>query len=237
MEIAIVPILDDNYAYLLHTGGETAVVDPGDAGPILSEAEKRGWNIGHILCTHHHNDHVGGNHVIKAAHGSVIVGPRHEQTRIPHIDIPLYEGDSYDFGGVHANILSVPGHTIGHIAFWFKDENTVFTGDSLMVMGCGRLFEGTAAMMFRSLEKFKEMPENTRVYSGHEYTLNNALFAQSLDEGDKNLKNYIGDIEQQRTKGEPTIPTTLEQELKFNPFMKAKDINEFAEIRRKKDQF
>lgn len=236
MEIVTVPVLEDNYAYLLHSGGDTAVIDPGDAGPVLSEAEKRGWNINHVLCTHHHQDHVGGNHVIKAAHGSIIIGPRHEQTRIPYIDISLYEGDVYDFGDKSAAILSVPGHTIGHIAFWFKDESVVFTGDSLMVMGCGRLFEGTPAMMFRTLEKFKKMPGETRVYSGHEYTLNNALFAQSIGNND-DLAEYVKTIEEKRERGEYTIPTTIDDELKFNPFMTAKDVETFADIRNKKDKF
>ncbi len=167
----------------------TAVVDPSVAAPILEAAQREGWRITHILNTHHHNDHTGGNREIKEATGCTIIGPRADRDRIPGIDVEVGDGDAYALGEEEARVFDVPGHTRGHIAYWFADSRALFCGDTLFIMGCGRLFEGTPAQMWNSLGKLKALPPETRVYCGHEYTQNNARFALTVEPENSDLKS------------------------------------------------
>lgn len=253
LEIELIPALRDNYIYLLHEpdSGETAVVDPAEAAPALAAAEVRGWRIGHILNTHHHNDHTGGNLEIKQRTGAVIVGPKADQGRIPGIDIALDEGDRYDVGEATAEVFFVPGHTSGHIAFWFRDSDALFCGDTLFSLGCGRLFEGTPKQMWQSLQKLRDLPPQTRIYCGHEYTQSNARFAMAIDPENTDLQAQSRDIDVRRADGRPTIPAKLEVECRTNPFLRADDaelaaqiglagadpVAVFAKVRELKDRF
>ena len=253
MQIALVPLLTDNYGYLLHepTSGETGIVDPSEAAPVLAAARERGWRLTHILNTHHHHDHTGGNLDLKQATGAAIVGPAPDWARIPGIDIALEEGETFRLGGAAAEILFIPGHTRGHIAFHFPGEKAVFCGDTLFSLGCGRMFEGTAPMMWASLDKLRHLPGETRIYCGHEYTAANARFAVSIDPDNEALRRREGAVAALRGRGEPTIPSTMGEERAANPFLRADDpglaaaiglpdappSDVFGEIRRRKDNF
>ena len=253
MQIALVPLLTDNYGYLLHepTSGETGIVDPSEAAPVLAAARERGWRLTHILNTHHHHDHTGGNLDLKQATGAAIVGPAPDWARIPGIDIALEEGETFRLGGAAAEILFIPGHTRGHIAFHFGGEKAVFCGDTLFSLGCGRMFEGTAPMMWASLDKLRHLPPETRIYCGHEYTAANARFAVSIDPDNEALRRREGAVAALRGRGEPTIPSTMGEECAANPFLRADDpglaaaiglpdappSEVFGEIRRRKDNF
>ena len=179
LEILQIPVLEDNYVYLLHEpdSGATAAVDPALAGPVLAALDARGWRLSHVLNTHHHGDHVGGNLALKAATGCAIVGAAGDRHRIPGIDLLLGDGEEFGFGAVSARILEVPGHTCGHIAFWFEDAAALFCGDTLFALGCGRLFEGSVEQMWRSLERLRALPPQAKVFCAHEYTQANARFA------------------------------------------------------------
>ena len=253
MQIALVPLLTDNYGYLLHdpANGETGIVDPSEAAPVLAAAHERGWRLTHILNTHHHHDHTGGNLALKQATGAAIVGPAPDRARIPGIDIALEEGETFRLGGAAAEILFIPGHTRGHIAFHFRGEKAVFCGDTLFSLGCGRMFEGTAPMMWASLDKLRRLPAETRIYCGHEYTAANARFAVSIDPDNEALRRREGAVGALRGRGEPTIPSTMGEERAANPFLRADDpglaaaiglpdappSDVFGEIRRRKDNF
>jgi len=248
LQIETVACLKDNYAYLIRDedAGLCAVVDPSEAAPI--EAALAGTKLTHILNTHHHWDHTGGNKALKAL-GAVVVGPEKDRARIPSIDIGVEEAGGWRFGGRKVQILEVPAHTKGAIAFVIGDA--VFTGDTLFAMGCGRLFEGTPAMMHASLAKLAALPEATSVYCGHEYTLNNGRFALTLEPGNPELQARMRDVEAMRAKGEPTVPSTIGLERRTNPFLRtgsaeirttlkledADAVEVFAEIRRRKDSF
>ena len=251
LEIERIPVLQDNYVWLAREpdSGSVAAVDPSVAGPVLAAAERRGWRITHILNTHHHPDHTGGNLEIKRATGAVIVGPSHDRDRIPGIDVEVSDGGTYDLGTERADIFFVPGHTRGHIAFWFKTSDALFCGDTLFLMGCGRLFEGTPAQMWHSLQKLMALPPQTLICSGHEYTASNARFAASLDLHNPALTSRITDITAARAANRPTVPSTLAIELATNPFLRApqlkpvlglhdtSDAETFAHIRALKDNF
>lgn len=239
LEVVQLSVLTDNYVYLVHepVTGNTAVVDPAVAGAPLEAAEARGWKISHILNTHHHADHTGGNLEIKAATGCKIFGPSYDRDRIPGIDIEVSEGDDFFLGNEHADILFVPGHTRGHIAYFFKRDHILFIGDTLFALGCGRLFEGTPAEMFESLAKLKKLPDDTRVYCAHEYTEANGNFALSVDPGNADLIERMNKVRELRADGLPTVPSTLSEEKTTNPFLLAKDVKSFADVRAKKDQF
>ena len=253
MQIALVPLLTDNYGYLLHdpASGETGIVDPSEAAPVLAAARERGWRLTHILNTHHHHDHTGGNLALKQATGAAIVGPAPDRARIPGIDIALDEGETFRLGGAAAEILFIPGHTKGHIAFHFRGEKAVFCGDTLFSLGCGRMFEGTAPMMWASLDKLRRLPAETRIYCGHEYTAANARFAVSIEPDNEALRRREGAVAALRGRGEPTIPSTMGEECAANPFLRADDpglaaaiglpdapaSEVFGEIRRRKDNF
>jgi hydroxyacylglutathione hydrolase len=253
LEIRLVPLLADNYGYLLHdpATGDTAVVDPSEAAPVLAALAAYGWRLGHILNTHHHPDHTGGNAALKAATGAQIAAPKADLHRIPDVDVPLAEGDCYRVGGSKARVIAVPGHTSGHIAFWFEADQALFCGDTLFSLGCGKLFEGTPEEMWRSLGKLRALPDTTRVYCGHEYTQSNARFAASIEPDNEQLKARVAEVATLRAGGKPTIPSTLGVEKSTNPFLRADrpelqaalglagkpPAEVFAAIRRAKDKF
>jgi len=239
LDIVAVPAFADNYLWLIHDedSGETAVVDPGDPAPVLAEAERRGWRITKILNTHWHPDHTGGNLAIKQATGAEIWGPAGENGRVPGLDHPLAEGDRISIGGHSAEVWEVPGHTLGHIAYIFADDEIAFVGDTLFAMGCGRLFEGSPEQMHRSLGRLAELPAETRLYCAHEYTLANARFAAHAFPENKEIAERLRHVEQERSEARPTVPTTVALERTTNPFLLTDDVEEFAELRREKDSF
>ena len=239
LDIVAVPAFADNYLWLVHdtASGETAVVDPGDAAPVLAEADKRGWRITSILNTHWHPDHTGGNLAVKQATGAAIYGPAGEAERIPGLDHPLKDGDRVRIGAHEAQIIEVPGHTLGHIAYWFEGDEVAFVGDTMFAMGCGRLFEGTPEQMHGALGKLAALPEATRLYCAHEYTLSNARFAVHAFPGDAAIAERLAAVEADRAAGRSTVPTDVAAERATNPFLRARDAAHFAELRRMKDSF
>jgi len=253
LEIHQVPVLSDNYVYLAHEAetGATAIVDPAVVDPVLAAAEAKGWNITHILNTHHHGDHTGGNLEIKQKTGCTIVGPKADRDRIPGIDVEVADGDTYMLGNAEARVFDVPGHTSGHCAYWFAGSDALFCGDTLFAMGCGRLFEGTPAQMWNSLCKFMDLPDATRVYCAHEYTLSNGEFALSVEPGNADLLARMEEVRDKRRNGVPTVPSTLGEEKATNPFLRPMSphlqetiglagaglVEVFAETRARKDSF
>ena len=248
-----VPCLRDNYAYLLHCTktGATAALDPSEAEPVLAAAAAKGWTISHVLNTHHHWDHVGGNGGIKAATGARVIGPEPDRGRIPELDETVAEGRPFALGAAKAEIFFIPGHTRGHMAFWFKESQALFCGDTLFTLGCGRLFEGTPQQMWTSLLKLRGLPGETQVYCGHEYTQSNARFALAIDPDNAALKRRAAEVDAARAAGRPTVPASMAEEQATNPFLRADDpalaaalglsdappVEVFAETRRRKDNF
>lgn len=239
LEIIRIPVLSDNYVWLVHepNSKETMVVDPAVAEPVLAEADKRGWKITQIWNTHWHPDHTGGNAAIKEATGCHITGPEAEQERIPTLETMVKEGDQVRLGDVVADVIDVPAHTAGHIAFHIADEEVVFVGDTLFAMGCGRLFEGTAAQMFDNMEKLSKLPGDTKVYCAHEYTQANGEYALVAEPDNQALKERMDAVLAARAKGEATVPTTIALEAATNPFMRAASVEQLAERRTAKDNF
>ena len=253
LEIVTVPCLNDNYAYLLHDPdtGATAVIDVPDPAPIQQALEQRGWSLTDILITHHHWDHVDGVEALKKETGARVVGAAADAHRLPPLDLAVAEGDSVTVGSQTGRVLDVSGHTVGHIAYCFAQSDAVFTADSLMALGCGRLFEGTPEMMWASLSKLAALPAATMVYSGHEYTASNAKFALTIEPANPALISRSQAIAEARAAGRPTVPSALSEELTTNPFLRANlpevkesvglpdapDAAVFAEIRRRKDNF
>jgi hydroxyacylglutathione hydrolase len=237
MEIVAVPAFSDNYIWLVHDdpSGETAVVDPGDAEPVLAEAGRRGWTITQIWNTHWHPDHTGGNLAAKQATGAVISGP--ERGAIPGRDVALAEGDEVRIGSHLGRVIEVPGHTLDHIALIFDDERIAFVGDTMFAMGCGRLFEGTPEEMYRSLQRLAALPDDTRLYCAHEYTLSNARFAAHAEPGNAAVVERLAQVKALRDEGQITLPTSVAQERRTNPFVRAPDWQEFARLRSDKDRF
>ena len=237
MEIVAVPAFTDNYLWLVHdeASGETAVVDPGDAGPVLAEAEKRRWTITQVWNTHWHPDHTGGNVAIKEAAGARISGPAGEN--IPGRDVALSESDEVRLGAHVGRVIEVPGHTLGHIALIFDQERVAFVGDTLFAMGCGRLFEGSPEQMHRSLQRLADLPEDARLYCAHEYTLSNARFAAHAEPENAAIADRLIAVKQLRENGKITVPTTVAQERETNVFVRATDVQEFARLRKEKDSF
>jgi hydroxyacylglutathione hydrolase len=253
LEIELVPCLKDNYAYLVfdRTQGVCGVVDASEADPVKRALEARGLKLTHILSTHHHMDHVGGNLALKQAFGVDVVGAAKDAARIPGIDVGLKEGDTFSLGSHVARVLEIPAHTSQHIAFWFEADRAAFTGDTLFAMGCGRLFEGTAEMMWASLSKLMRLPDDVCIYCGHEYTEANGRFALTVEPENADLKARMVEVRERRAKSLPTIPTTMGLEKKTNPFLRAQsseirqtlglesatNVEVFAETRRRKDKF
>ena len=253
LELVTIPCLSDNYAYLLHDAesGATAVVDVPEAGPVLAALEARGWRLTDIWITHHHADHVDGVAELRAATGAQVVGAAADAHRLPPLDLALPEEGRLTLGEVAVESFPVPGHTVGHIAFSLPSERLVFTGDSLMAAGCGRLFEGTAAQMWASLSRLAALEPETLICSGHEYTASNIRFARSLEPDNAALMLRAERVDGARREGRPTVPVTLAEELATNPFLRARlpglkaaiglddatDAEAFAEIRARKDRF
>jgi len=249
MQIEIIPCLSDNYAYLVKAGEHCAVVDPSEAGPVRAALDRLGWRPDFILNTHHHIDHVGGNLALKQHYGAKIVGPGKDAARIPGLDIGVDEASGWAFAGKTVRVLEVPAHTRGAIAFVM--EGNAFTGDTLFALGCGRLFEGDAPMMWASLSKLMTLSDATRIYCGHEYTESNGRFALTLEPGNAALAARMTEVTAARAKSRPTVPSTMGLEKQTNPFLrpgsaeirralamqKASDVAVFAEIRRRKDNF
>ena len=239
LEVVQIPVLSDNYVYLAHdaASGETAVIDPAVADPVLAAARARGWTITQILNSHWHPDHVGGNAGIVAATGARVTGPKGEAERIPHIDRAVGEGDTVSVGTSVARVIDVAAHTAGHIAFAFEADGVLFPGDTLFALGCGRLFEGTPADMFAALGKLMALPDATRVYCAHEYTQANARFAVTVEPGNAALAARVIAIAAARAQGLPTVPFTIGDERATNPFTRAASIVELGERRVAKDGF
>lgn len=253
MEIVVIPCLSDNYAYLLRDAatGEVGLVDAPEPGPIDEALAARGWSLGTILVTHHHDDHIAGVDSLRSKHGAAVVGNAADSRRLPRLDRAVSPGDTVALGASEAQVIDAPGHTIGHVAFHFPEAQALFSADSLMVMGCGRLFEGSAEQMWDTLTRLAALPPETGVYSGHEYAESNVRFALSVDPDNPALRDRAEEIRALRASRRPTVPGTLAAEIATNPFLRARDPDMkaslgmpdaadaavFAEIRRRKDSF
>lgn len=257
LEIHQIPCLQDNYGYLIHDpdgndgAGATAAIDTPDSDAIFQALDEKGWRLTHILNTHHHGDHAGGNLALKEKTGCRIIGPKDEAGKIPGIDDAVGEGDEVTIGTHTARVFDVPGHTAGHIAYYFGAAGVAFVGDALFALGCGRLFEGTPDQMWTSLQKLKALPDDTKVYCAHEYTQANAKFALTVDPSNEALVKRASAIDRLRSADVPTVPSTIGLEKETNPFLRpgdgairealglvdADDVSVFAEIRRRKDNF
>lgn len=253
LTLLTVPCLDDNYAYLVHDSesGKTAVIDVPDPAPIQAAAEARDWTITDIWITHHHHDHIGGVDPLRKATGARVTGARSDLHRLPSLDTTVDAGDAFSFGDTEVQVMDVSGHTIGHIAYIIPEADLAFTGDSLMGLGCGRLFEGTPAQMWDSLSRLAALPDTTVICSGHEYSQANAKFALTIEPDNSDLRSRVAEIDRLRAEGKPTIPCQLGLEKHTNPFLRAglptlkmslnlsdaSDADVFAEIRKRKDSF
>jgi hydroxyacylglutathione hydrolase len=253
LTVHMFPCLADNYGYLLHdaASGATAAVDTPDAGEIARQLEAKGWRLTHILNTHHHADHAGGNLALKRATGCTIVGPRADAARIPGIDVAVAEGDFVELGAQRAEVFDTPGHTRGHIVYHFAAARAAFVGDTLFALGCGRLFEGTPGQMWSSLQKILRWPDDTRIYCAHEYTQSNARFALTVEPQNRSLQARAASVARLRAAGAATVPSTLGEERATNPFLRpqsgdlratiglddAPDVEVFAKTRALKDAF
>lgn len=236
--IHIIPVLRDNYCFIIEADNKNCIiVDPGQVTPVETFIQEHQLKPVLILNTHHHADHIAGNADLKARYNTPVIGPKKESHLIPHITGGVSEGDEINESGVRLKVLETPGHTKGHIVFYALDLAALFCGDTLFSMGCGRLLEGDADEMFTSLQKIKSLPPETLIYCGHEYTKANGTFASHLSPGDPDVMARIKDVEKHRMNDLPTIPVTLETELKTNPFLKAGSVEAFAAIRRQKDHF
>jgi hydroxyacylglutathione hydrolase len=249
IQIKIIPCLHDNYAYLIKTENACAVVDPSEAAPIRAALAQHGWELTHILNTHHHPDHCGGNLELKKETGATIVGPQKDKARIPGIDVGVEEDKGWELDGHKVSVLEVPGHTRGAITFVIEDN--AFTGDTLFSLGCGRLFEGDAATMWDSLSRLMQLPPETLIYCGHEYTQANGKFALTLEPDNGALQERMKQVRDLRAAGKPTIPVSLATEMATNPFLRpdepqirenlnmegAGTVLAFGEIRERKNNF
>ena len=239
MKIEIIKCLKDNYSYLIidETNNYACVIDPSESRPIIKAIEKNKVKLKYILNTHHHYDHVGGNKELKKKYNSKIIGFKNDKDRIPEIDILVENNQIWRKENFEAKIYHIPGHTSGHIAFHFFKEKKIFTGDTLFSLGCGKIFEGTHEQMFDSLNKIKELPKDTEIYCGHEYTLQNGNFCLANDSANLKLKEKIKEVKRKLINDLPSIPTILADEIECNIFLKAKDLKSFSKLRDLKDNF
>ena len=239
MKVEIIKCLKDNYSYVIidEKYNHACVVDPSEAEPIINFVESKNIKLKFVLNTHHHYDHVGGNNDLKKKYKIKIVGFKNDKQRIPNIDILLENNEIWKSENFEAKIIHIPGHTSGHICFYFIKEKIAFTGDTLFSLGCGRIFEGTYEQMYNSLNKLKKLPPDTKIYCGHEYTLQNSLFCSKYDKNNKNLEKKILQIKNKIEKNLPTIPSTLREELTCNIFLRAKNLKDFSKLRDLKDNF
>jgi len=239
MRIEIISCLQDNYSYLIidESNNSACVIDPSEADPIISFVEKNNIKLQYILNTHHHFDHIGGNKELKKKFGSTVLGFKEDSHRIPEIDILLEDDQIWKAQNFIAKIIHIPGHTLGHICFYFFNEKLIFTGDTLFSLGCGKIFEGTYKQMYDSLNKIKSLPKETKIYCGHEYTLNNSKFCIKHDSENLELKKKINNISKKIKNGLPTIPTTIKEELDCNIFLRTEDLESFSKLRDLKDNF
>jgi hydroxyacylglutathione hydrolase len=239
LEIVRVPALRYNYIWLIHDARsqETIVVDPAEGEPALNAARGRGWTITQIWNTHWHPDHIGGNQAIRDATGARVTAPEAERAKIGQMDRGVREGDQTSTGTLRADVWEVPAHTAGHIAYHLAEAGAIFVGDTLFAMGCGRLFEGTAAQMYQAMRRFDTLPDGTQVYCAHEYTLSNALYAAHVEPENRAVADRLKAVEAARAAGESTVPTTIGAERATNPFLRARSVEELAERRTEKDSF
>ena len=238
LTVSAVPVLSDNYVWLITDPDtrETAAVDPSVAEPVLAAVEAAGLRLTQVLNTHWHPDHTGGNEAIKVGTGCTITAPA-EAERVSKIDRVVAEGDRVKVAGAEAIVWDIPAHTSGHIAYYFTDEGMIFVGDTMFAMGCGRLFEGNAEQMYANMQRIASLPDDVRIYCGHEYTLSNARFAAHADPENEAVKQRMAQVEQLRERGEITLPTTVAEERATNPFVRAGSVEEFARLRAAKDSF
>ncbi len=256
LDIDILPALENNYIYLgcysqNSQKNQAFVVDPGEAGPVCAGLARRGCSLDAILVTHHHGDHIGGIAELVQEFSCPVIGPDSERMRIPGLDHGIRGGDAIDVCGLQAQVLATPGHTLGHVSYWFADSQALFCGDTLFSLGCGRLFEGSADQMWESLQTLNRLPAETRIYCGHEYSQNHARFALTIESDNPDLQKRARDIDDLRSQGLPTLPVTLESERACNPFLRAgfrrikdslglagaEDAEVFAALRKRKDHF
>ena len=239
MKVEIIPCLKDNYSYLIidETNNDACVVDPSEAKPVINFIEKEKINLKYILNTHHHFDHIGGNKELKRKYNSIVVGYKYDADRIPEINILVEDNQIWKRDNFEAKIIHIPGHTTGHIGFYFFNEKIIFTGDTLFSLGCGKIFEGTYKEMFASLSKIKDLPEDTKIYCGHEYTLQNSEFCIEHDPQNLNLQNKITKIKEHLENKAPTVPSTIKDEKECNIFLRAKNVESFSKLRDLKDNF
>ena len=239
MKVEIIKCLQDNYTYLIinEKNNYACIVDPGDAEPVIDFIQKKNIKLKFILNTHHHYDHIGGNNDLKEKYKAKIVGFKDDKHRIPNIDILVENNQIWKGENFESKIIHIPGHTTGHICFYFSKEKMIFTGDTLFSLGCGRIFEGTYKQMYNSLNKLKTLPTSTKIYCGHEYTLNNSMFCLKYDKNNKNLGKKVLEINDKLKKNLPTIPSTIGEELACNIFLRAKNLEDFSKLRDLKDNF
>ena len=238
MKVEIIKCLQDNYSYLIIDADNNAcVIDPSESIPVINFIEKNNIKLKFILNTHHHYDHIGGNLELKKKYGLKIIGYSEDKNRIDGIDIFLKNNEIWRSGNFLAKIIHVPGHTSGHICFYFYNDQIIFTGDTLFSLGCGRIFEGTYEEMYNSLSILKKLPHNTKIYCGHEYTLQNSKFCIEHDPENISLKNKIKEIKIKLENSLPTIPSILKDEIECNIFLRAKNVESFSKLRDLKDNF
>lgn len=238
MKIKILPVLSDNYTYIFDTGkNATAVVDPGESGPIISYLEKNDLQLHYILNTHHHADHTGGNLKLKEKYDCTIYGPMEDKNPIPELDHIVTDNDVIQLGDCEISVISTPGHTLGGVCYYSSACHALFSGDTLFSMGCGRLFEGNAEMLYHSLQKILRLPDETQIYCGHEYTLNGAKFCLSIEPHNNEIIAREREAIQLRLEGKPTVPVLLSVEKKTNVFLRACNVSELAHLRQLRNQF
>jgi len=235
LNVTILPILEDNYAYIIRADDQIAIIDPGAAEPVIDYLEKHALTPDYIFNTHHHWDHVNGNLKIKEKYGCKIIGPKEGEDKIKGLDITKRHDDVFQFGNENVQVIKAAGHTNGHICFYFQQSKILFSGDALFSMGCGRLFEGTAEDMFAGFEHIKRLPDDTQIYCGHEYTLGNAEFCLTIEPDNQDIMQRYKEVQDLRAQNRPTIPTTLGQERKTNVFLRAETAQELKRIRELKD--